>query len=99
MRAGLVEDAADYRYSSYGEWAQKGHHPFADTVERYLAPSLALRQEITTINEAMELLKIRFSNEFSGKTEAMATPEPNKLPAFLAVTENETVKKHRKKLW
>jgi len=42
VRAGLVADPADYRFSSYGQWAQTGRHPFPEAFERHLKPSLPL---------------------------------------------------------
>ena len=35
-----VEDAADYRFCSYGRWRQSGRHPFAAALEAHLIPSL-----------------------------------------------------------
>lgn len=39
-RAGMVADPADYRFSSYGHWAQTGRHPFEEAFQRYFKPSL-----------------------------------------------------------
>ena len=33
-----VEDAADYRFCSYGRWRQSGRHPFAVALEAHLIP-------------------------------------------------------------
>ncbi len=41
-RAGMVIDPGDYRFSSYGVWAQTGRHPFETAFRRYLKPSLPL---------------------------------------------------------
>ena len=40
VRAGMVADPADYRFSSYGHWARTGRHPFAEAFERFLKPAL-----------------------------------------------------------
>lgn len=40
VRAGLVADAADYRFSSYGHWEQTGQHPFEEALEKVLKPAL-----------------------------------------------------------
>jgi len=40
VRAGMVGDAADYRFCSYGRWRQSGRHPFAAALETHLIPSL-----------------------------------------------------------
>ena len=36
VRAGMVQDPADYRFCSFGAWAQAGRHPFADNVTAVL---------------------------------------------------------------
>ncbi|HMP34486.1 MAG TPA: transposase [Kiritimatiellia bacterium] len=43
VRAGMVEKAGDYRFSSYGVWHQSGKHPFADQVAIRILPMLGLR--------------------------------------------------------
>ena len=40
VRAGMVEDAADYRFCSYGAWMQTSRHPFAGALSDHLIPSL-----------------------------------------------------------
>ena len=40
VRAGLVADPAEYRFSSYGRWMQTGRHPFAEAVQGHLGPAL-----------------------------------------------------------
>ena len=40
VRAGMVEDAADYRFCSYGRWRQSGRHPFAEALATHLIPAL-----------------------------------------------------------
>ena len=36
VRAGIVKDAADYRFGSYGYWRQRGRHPFEQDVREAL---------------------------------------------------------------
>ena len=43
VRALMVEDPAEYRFSSYGRWVQTGHHPCAEAFEEALKPALPLR--------------------------------------------------------
>ena len=38
--AGMVADAADYRFCSYGAWVLSGRHPFATAFAQCLRPSL-----------------------------------------------------------
>ena len=62
VRAGMVEDAADYRFCSYGRWRQSGRHPFAAALEAHLIPSLPARPQKTlepTSQTAVHLPGIR----------------------------------------
>ncbi len=63
MRAGIVNDPADYRFCSYGVWAQSGHHPFAEALATHLIPALPARLRNLTPQEVGEELKKRFSEE------------------------------------
>ncbi len=40
VRAGMVKDAADYRFCSHGVWHQTGRHPFEEHVSLVLMPLL-----------------------------------------------------------
>jgi len=40
VRAHMVQDAADYRFCSYGVWCQSGRHPFAGNVAAVALPML-----------------------------------------------------------
>ena len=40
VRAGMVPDPADYRFCSYGAWAQGGRHPFEENARELLVPVL-----------------------------------------------------------
>ena len=63
VRAKIVADPADYRFCSYGEWAQTGRHPFADAVTRFLAPALPTSFAATNAADALDALKARFARE------------------------------------
>ncbi len=63
MRAGIVNDPADYRSCSYGVWAQRGHHPFAEALVAHLIPALPARLRNLTPQAVGEELKKRFSEE------------------------------------
>jgi len=43
VRAGIVKDAGEYRFCSYGAWCQSGRHPFAAHVLAFLIPSIGMR--------------------------------------------------------
>ncbi len=53
VRAGLVKDAADYRFCSYGRWCQSGHHPFAMNVIQLLLKTFGCSE----MAELKELLR------------------------------------------
>ena len=38
VRAGMVEDPADYRFCSYGAWSQSGRHPFESNIRKIVLP-------------------------------------------------------------
>lgn len=40
VRAGIVVDPGEYRFSSFGYWSARGRHPFADAAEQRLMPIL-----------------------------------------------------------
>ena len=63
MRAGIVTDPADYRFCSYGVWAQRGHHPFAEALVAHLISALPARLRNLTPQEVGEELKRRFRKE------------------------------------
>ena len=62
-RAKIVADPADYRFCSYGEWAQTNRHPFADAVARFLAPALPTPFAVTSADDALGALKARFARD------------------------------------
>ena len=100
LRAGLVDDAADYRFTSYGEWAQGGRHPFAAALEGCLAPALPFQQEITTVKEAMALLETRFSDEFPPKAEPSGTENETVADEAIAACQRFTLTlKRRVRYW
>ena len=41
VRAGIVEDSADYPFSFWGEWKQKGRHPYQQAFSKHLRELLA----------------------------------------------------------
>lgn len=40
VRAGIVTDPADYRFSTYGAWSGKGRYPFEQNLKRRILPIL-----------------------------------------------------------
>ena len=93
VRAGMVEDAADYRFCSYGRGRQSGRHPFAAALEAHLIPSLPARPQKTlepTSQTAVHLpgirptrplsLGIRSRPDFPPQTE-----QPRRLCRYISV--------------
>lgn len=60
-RAGMVADPGDYRFSSYGVWAQTGRHPFADAFRQYLKPCLPLPYAEATDKAILGALRGEFA--------------------------------------
>ena len=79
VRAKIVADSADYRFCSYGEWAQTGRHPFADAVARFLAPALPPSFAGNNAADALAALKGRFARDAA---EEAARPGAPDLPAL-----------------
>lgn len=52
VRAGMVDNAADYRYGSHGVWHQTGRHPFANNLK---ATALPMLQTLLGIFELSEI--------------------------------------------
>lgn len=56
LRAKLVADPGNYRFSSYGVWCQSGRHPFAEALQEHLIPALpAGVRELTPDEVQLEL--------------------------------------------
>ena len=75
VRAGMVADPADYRFCSYGVWAQTGRHPFEDSLREALLPSLPEGLSNLTPKELRAALAERFARqaaEDAGGTQAQA---------------------------
>jgi REP element-mobilizing transposase RayT len=61
VRAHMVSNPADYRFSSYGAWRATGHHPFEGNVQRVLLPRLAGRYPFASIQQLGESLRKTFA--------------------------------------
>jgi len=51
VRARMVADAADYRFSSYGAWCQSGRHPFAVNLTQIALPLMRDRFGVETLSD------------------------------------------------
>ena len=72
VRAGMVADPADYRFCSYGVWAQTGRHPFEDSLRETLLPALPEGLNNLTPTELRAALAERFARQAA--EEAGGTP-------------------------
>jgi hypothetical protein len=61
VRAGLVDDPAEYRFSSYGRWSGGGRHPFERSVEERLMPRLRGLLQVRNQRELYGLLRQHFA--------------------------------------
>lgn len=59
VRAGMVEYAGDYRFSSYGVWHQSGKHPFASHVSTLILPMLG----IASMEDLMSMMSAVFNKD------------------------------------
>jgi hypothetical protein len=61
VRAGMVADPAEYRFSSYGRWVQRGRHPFPEAFEEHLKPALPLPFQELDDNAIARALREEFA--------------------------------------
>jgi putative transposase len=61
VRAGLTQDPADYRFSSFGQWSARGRHPFAQSLENRLLPSLRGLLGTRNLHEVQMALQRHFA--------------------------------------
>ena len=69
VRAGIVNDAADYPFSFWGEWKQKGRHPYQQAFSKHLRELLAERNENLRTKEELHLTFERELERIHVKTE------------------------------
>ena len=92
-RAGLVNDPADYRFGSWGEWCATGRHPFAENLRRHLPAYEGERASAHTLAEIQRRFRIELarlqtaeSGASTGDIEA-AMREAEKAPSFVLRTD------------
>ena len=74
VRAHMVQDAADYRFSSYGAWCGKGEHPFVDSVVKQLLPRLQGFLPVTDMAGVHRELRKEFAR-FTAQEQKLAPAE------------------------
>ena len=97
VRAGLVADPADYRFSSYGSWSGRGRHPYVDAVEARLMPRFKGLLHVQNQKDLYALLRQEFARLATGRQQQavaeQALAEAGKPLAF------STVASRRMRYW
>jgi REP element-mobilizing transposase RayT len=70
VRASMVKDSADYRFSSYGVWRQTGRHPFEEQISIVLLPMMNSLFGIRSIAE----IRTRMAEALDSKSEGEIAP-------------------------
>ena len=70
VRAELVEDTSDYKYSSYGIWQQTGRHPFQKSFVKHMIPALRSYLSTPNLNGLAEYYSSRFEEACSYKSKS-----------------------------
>ena len=73
VRAGMVADPADYRFSSYGQWVQSGRHPFPEAFAQHLKPALPLAYQEIDDDTIRRALREEFARLAAEEAEANST--------------------------
>jgi len=66
VRARVVEDPADYRFSCWGLWSLNGWHPFAASITRHLLPYLGEAFTSLDLAEFRGILRSALTERLSG---------------------------------
>jgi len=59
VRAAMVNQAGNYRFSSYGVWRQTGRHPFAEHIQQKILPLVGLAD----LNDLQSMLAAELGHE------------------------------------
>jgi REP element-mobilizing transposase RayT len=61
VRAGLVSDAADYRFGSWGEWCGTGRHPFGESLRKHLTAYEGETARARTLDQIQQRFRVEFA--------------------------------------
>ena len=75
VRAGLVEDPADYRFGSWGEWCATGRHPFEEALCRHLPAYEGSDAQAHSAEEIARCFRVEFARRLAVESEAPAEEE------------------------
>lgn len=71
LRAGLVDDPAEYRYSSYGQWQLSGQHPFENSFCKHMTGALLPYLESRDLLGLKSYFQDRFKEVLLGQKESL----------------------------
>jgi putative transposase len=70
VRAGIVEDPADYRFCSWGVWAQSGKHPFGKAFFRHVRRSCGSRAKEWSLRRLQSELRADMARTIAAESGA-----------------------------
>jgi len=79
VRAGIVSDPAAYRFSSYGDWCERGKHPFEENLTRILLPSIQGIYPFQTLAQVRNSLGAAFTEAGAKRKQGKAEPHTFRL--------------------
>ncbi|MCM8535144.1 MAG: hypothetical protein NE334_04340 [Lentisphaeraceae bacterium] len=65
VRAEIVEDPKDYRFSTYSIWHQRGTHPFQKSFKKHMLPALSIYLDSRSLKGLQEYFRSRFASMLS----------------------------------
>ena len=80
VRAHIVENPADYRFCSFGEWAATGRNPFSEAIEEHLMPVFCDLLQV----DNMSGLQIELQKEFARIQATEARRDPAEVETAIA---------------
>jgi hypothetical protein len=80
VRAGMVSNPADYRFSSFGQWSATGKNPYRKATQEHLMPVFADLLHVRSLQE----LKIELQKEFANIKETEAGKSPEEIDICIA---------------
>ena len=91
VRAGIVANAADYRFCSYGAWVQSGKHPFAENVKKYLLPALPEKMVRLSLGALNARMRKELAQQSAAETDSTAATAAGELQ-YLSLTATRRVR-------
>jgi len=80
VRAGMVDNPADYRFCSFGQWSATGRNPYGKAIREHLMPVFAGLLHVKSLKE----LKIELQKEFAHITAIESEKSPEETETAIA---------------